>query len=258
MHKKWMGWVVGCALSLAAASAFADAFAGPNPTSGKLIFGSGDFSDGSVGATISGGVTDSPSAGQLYGSFYTGSSPDPDDYLRFFCIDIYDWADTGSASDYTRNILGNPGNPVSVSPTQLLLLTRLFDEYYPDKAAGTYYDGGQTGFGDFLDPNQNIQSAAFQIVIWQIFFGTGSSSNADVQTDVTNMLNFINGEVGPAPGGWTFYTFTSDSRNPKYQDYLSANWSQPLLETPEPNILLLLCSAMVAAGAVALRRRQTA
>ena len=249
-----MGWwrsIVALALVSSASVALGDAFFGANPQSGRLTFSG--FSDGSVGATISGGITNSPLAGQFYGSFDTdGGSAEADDYLRFFCIDIYHWASTGP-NDYTRDILGNT---LPVTPTQLLLLTRLFDEYYPNKTDGTYYNGGQTGFGDFATATD---SAAFQIAIWQIFFGTGSSSTLAAQTEVNSMLSFINGESGPAPGGWTFFSFTSDGTGDhKYQNYVSAEWTDPQHETPEPGSLALLCSAVVAAGAAALRRRQTA
>jgi hypothetical protein len=245
---------MGSALAVVAGAASADAFRDPltNPANGLLTFSG--FSDGSVGATVSGGITNNPSAGQFYGSFDTdGGSAELDDYLRFFCLDIYHWANTGPNA-YTRDILGNT---LPVTPTQLLLLTRLFDQYYPNKTDGTYYDGGQTGFGDFATATD---SAAFQIAIWQIYFGTGSSSNAGVQNEVNTMLGFINSESGAAPPGWTFFSFTSqpDRYGNHYQNYLSVEWSEPSKETPEPGTLILLCSAVLVAYAAALRRRQTA
>jgi len=66
-------------------------------------------------------------------------------------------------------------------------------------------------------------------------------------------LDAVNAGSGTPPG-WTFYTFM----NPNYQSYLSAEYSRPLRTTPEPGTLVLLCSAVLAAWAAALRRRQTA
>lgn len=252
MIKKWMGWAVGCALSLAATAALADAFAGANPITGQLVWSG--FSNGGESATISGPI--SPvTAGQFYGTFDTdGGSAEADDFLRFLCIDISHYAN-GSSNPYTRDILGNT---LPVSSTQLTQLTRLFDDFYPNKTTGTYYAGGaQTNFGSFATADD---SAAFQLAVWEIWFGDGTDltkapfiASSAAQTKAQGWLDTINAQSG-TPGGWTFYTFTSDT----YQDYLSAEWSQPLKEAPEPNILLLLCSAVVVAGTVALRRRQTA
>jgi hypothetical protein len=255
MAKRWLQLVLGFTLSIVVATAFAGAFDGTNPSTGKLTW-SGFTSDGSVGATITGGIASGVNAGQFQGYFDTdGGSYEADDYFRFFCIDISHYAN-GGPNTYTRDLLGGT---VSITPTQELLLTRLFDTYYPNKTTGTYYSGGaQTNFGLFGNAND---SAAFQLALWEIWFGTGidlanppftasSTAAATAQT----WLNTINGEVGPAPGGWTFFTFTSSY----YQDYLSAEWSEPQKQTPEPGTVALLCVAALAVGLAAMRRRQTA
>src|SRR5438046_1581584 len=101
--------------------------------------------------------------GQFQGFFGPASEADapghePDDFFRFFCVDLAQYADTGP-NTYTRN-LGVP------NATDSAELTRLFALYYPNGATGTYYSGGaQTNFGNFPD---TTSSAAFQLAIWEI------------------------------------------------------------------------------------------
>ncbi|HTS20443.1 MAG TPA: thioester domain-containing protein [Casimicrobiaceae bacterium] len=249
------------ALSVAASSAFGNAFAGSNPQTGDLTFGSPIFSNGSVGATIPGNIYSSVNAGQFQGFFDPssegdGPGPEADDFLRFFCIDITHLADTGGAASYTRSA------GTTLSTTQLSELTRLFDAYYPNKTTGTYYaSGADTNFGSFANATD---SAAFQLAIWEIFFGDGTdltkapfiaTSAAVAEADL--WLSVVDSETG-TPGGWTFYTLTDNAGNgTPYQTYLTVEYSQPLRSTPEPDLLVLFGSAALAAWFAALRRRQT-
>jgi len=253
MRTGFLRLVIAFACALAASAAFGDAFVGPNPEGGKLTWSG--FSNGSVGATITGGIFSGVSAGQFQGYFDTdGGSAEADDYLRFFCIDISHVA-SGGPNTYTRDI----GLPGSLSAAKQAELARLFDEHYPNKTIGTYYSGGaQTLFGSFATAND---SAAFQLAVWEIFFGDGTdltaapfTASSTAESTAQGWLDGVNGESG-TPAGWTFYTFSSET----YQDYLSVEYTTPLLETPEPGTLFLLCSAVLAfAWAAALRRRQTA
>jgi len=253
-----MGWprlVVGIALLSGATAAFGNAFFGANPQQGNLTWTG--FSNGWVSANISGPYPN-VEAGQFQGYFDPvaegdGAGYEADDFLRFFCIDISHLVG-GGANVYTRDGL-------SLSAGQQAELTRLFDEYYPHKTEGTYYSGGaQTLFGSFDNAND---SAAFQLAVWEIVFGDGTdlanapfTATSTAESTAQGWLNAVNGESGTPPG-WTFYTFTSDSHT--YQEYLSVEYTNPpQRELPEPGSLVLLCSAVVAAGAAALRRRQTA
>jgi len=252
MGSRSIGLTLGFGLALAASTASGNAFFGANPQSGGMTFTG--FSNGSVGATITGGSFSGVSAGQFQGFFdpaaeADGAGHEADDFLRFFCIDINQFADAG-ANPYTRNI--------GVSDaTNAAQLARLFDLYYPNKTTGTYYAGGATDFGSFGDADS---SAAFQLAVWEIWFDndmnlstgsfTASSSAAGLAQSYLDAVNAGSG----TPEGWTLFTLTS----PDKQDYLSAEYSIPLRTTPEPGTLILLCSAVLAAWATALQRRQTA
>jgi hypothetical protein len=247
MKTRGTALALGFALTLAAPATFGNAFfPGPNPITGNLTWSG--FSDGSVAATISGPIPN-VNAGQFQGLFDTdGGVAENDDFFRFFCIDISQTV-SGGPNTYTRDI----GVPAS----KLTQLTRLFDLYYPNKTIGTYYSGGVTDFGRFSDANA---SAAFQLALWEIWFGDGTdlsgipfTASSAVTGTAQGYLTAVNGASG-TPDGWTFYTFTNDS----YQDYLSVEYSVPLRTTPEPGTLVLLCSAVLAACVTALRRRQTA
>lgn len=255
MIKGWPKLVLAFVCSLIASAAYGFAFSGPNPQPGQLTFSG--FSNGSVGATITGPMPN-VQAGQFQGFFDPASEADgpgaeADDFLRFFCIDISHYAN-GGPNPYTRDV-------ASLTSTQLTLLTRLFDDDYPNKTQGTYYNGGVTTFGDFsARANPANDSAAFQLAVWEIFFGDGTNlsglpftATSTAAATAQGWLTQIDGESG-TPGGWTFYTFT----NGNYQTYLSAEFTQPLRTTPEPGSLILLCVAVLAAWAAAMRRRQTA
>jgi hypothetical protein len=142
-------------------------------------------------------------------------------------------------------------------------LIRLFDTYYPNKAIGTYYSGGQTNFGNFANAND---SAAFQLAVWEIWFDTNNdldlssgSFRADQSNPVTTQaqgyLTAIgNGSTLPPGSGWTLYEFTSDSK----QNYLSVENTGPLQSTPEPGTLILLGVGAFAAWGTSKRHRKTA
>lgn len=258
MKKSWAQLLAGTALTLAASAAMGNAFFGPNPQPGNLTWSG--FSNGSVGATIVGGSFTNVSAGEFYGYFDPAAEADGpgyelDDFLRFLCIDINDAAN-GGPNSYTRAVL------TSLTPAQLTELTRLFNDYYPNKATGTYYNGGITNFGDF--GSNSTASAAFQLAVWEIFFGNGVdlttlpfTASSSAESLAQTWLNAINAESG-TPAGWTFYTLTSNSTGTPYQKYLTAEYTQPLRTTPEPGTLVLFGVAVLAAWAAALRRRQTA
>jgi len=256
MAKRWLQLLLGFALPVVATTAFADAFTGSNPSTGKLTWSG--FSNGWVAADISGSIFPTVAAGQFQGSFDNDGGPtDPDDFLRFFCIDITHEAN-GGPNTYTRSF----GFPGSFTAGQQSELTRLFDEYYPNKLTGTYYNSGITNFGDFASAND---SAAFQLAVWEIVFGDGTSlanppftASSTASALAQTWLTHVSGESG-TPAGWSFYTFTSGTYNDThYQNYLSVEYTQPLKELPEPGSLALLCVAAFAVGVAAMRRRQTA
>jgi hypothetical protein len=253
MKKSWIGWVPVGALFIASSVALGNPFFGPNPQAGSLTWSG--FSNGSVAASISGNSGASYTnvlAGQFQGFFDPtaegdGPGAEADDFFRFFCIDISQYA-LGGPLPYTRTDVGNATNNAQLS--------RLFDQFYPNRTTGTYYSGGQTNFGSFASANE---SAAFQLAVWEIWFdddlnlATGTFRATSAAAALAQAYLTAVG-TGPTPAdGWTLYDFTS----PDAQDYLSATYSTPLRTTPEPGTLILLCVAVLTAWA-AMRRRQTA
>ncbi len=261
MKNSWIQCVVLAALAVAASAALGNAFSGAASQPGSLTFGgssTGSYATVSL-STDSGGSYHNVLTGQFQGFFDPASEADApgheaDDFFRFFCIELVQYAEAGP-NTYTRN-LGVP------NATDSAELTRLFNQFYPNGATGTYYSGGsQTNFGSFPDTNT---AAAFQLAIWEIWFDT--DNNLDLSTGafrangpsgVTSLaqsyLNAIGNGSTAAPG-WTLYEFNSPSK----QDYLSVEHTGPLQQTPEPGTLILLGVGAFAAWGTSKRHRKTA
>ena len=247
------------AVCFAASAAFGNAFSGGNLQPGSLIWNG--FSNGSVSVSTNLGTF---SAGQFQGSFDPASEGNgfgPDDFFRFFCVDLSHLA-VGGPSPYTR-ILGLDG---AHDATDAAELTRLFDLYYPNAATGTYYSGGaQTNFGDFgAGPTSAQDSAAFQLAVWEIWFdndmnlstGSFTATASAVTTQAQGYLTAVGN--GPTPAaGWTLYEFISTSNNLS-QNYLSVQHTVPLQQAPEPGTLILLGAGALAAWGTSKHHRKTA
>ena len=255
MKKAWIQWVMAGALFGVMSVALGNPFSGANPQGGGLSWGG--FSNGSVAASISGNGGASymnVQTGQFQGFFdpvseADGAGPEADDFFRFFCIDISHGVDAGPDA-YTRNL----GVPNATNSAQL---TRLFDQFYPNAATGTYYAGAPTNFGSFATADE---SAAFQLAIWEIWFdddmnlATGTfRATSSAAALAQSYLNAVGTGSTPADG-WTLYEFDS----PDFQDYLSVTHSTVLRTTPEPGTLILFCIALLTAWGAAMRRQRTA
>jgi hypothetical protein len=100
----WIRWGILAAMSFAASAAFGNAFSGPNPDTQNLTWGG--FSNGSVGVNVSTnfGVSYSGvNAGQFYGLFDgEGNGLGPDDFFRFFCIELGQFVDSAPNSLYAE------------------------------------------------------------------------------------------------------------------------------------------------------------
>jgi PEP-CTERM motif-containing protein len=255
MKNSWFRRGTFVALCLVASGALGNAFSGSNPAPGSLRFDG--FSDGSVSATTNFGTF---SAGQFQGYFDPTSEGDlagfeADDFFRFFCVDLTDTAISG-ASPYTRN-LGLDGSHTALDAAQL---TRLFNQFYPNGATGTYYNAGITNFGDFATAQD---SAAFQLAVWEIWFdndmnlstGTFTASSA-AAAQAQGYLNAVGFGATPA-AGWTLYEFNSTG-SPLSQNYISVQHSGTLQQAPEPGTLILLGAGALAAWGTSKRNRKTA
>jgi hypothetical protein len=256
MKNSWIQCGIAAALSFVASAAVGNAFVGPNPETQSLTWGG--FSNGSVGVSVStnGGISSSGvNAGQFQGFFDgAGNGIGPDDFFRFFCIDLGEFVDS-NPNPYVRSL----GVPDATNAAQL---TRLFNQYYPNPATGTYYSGGApTNFGDFANAND---SAAFQLAVWEIWFDTGNDLKLNtgsfratgpsaVITEAQNELDFVSAGSGTA-AGWALYEFTNQGK----QDYLSVEHTGPLQSTPEPGTLILLGVGALAAWGTSKRYRKTA
>ena len=250
--------LLGAASAASAAEIWDHSFAAP----GQLRWNG--FDSGSTRVDVR--KTNLPSAsysgsgGQFGGYFYTDNAQDGDEFFRFFCIDLFQYAAAGPLA-YVASI------------DQSSALARLFDIAYPNKALGDFYNGAATAFGQF---GSGIYSSAFQLAVWEIFYETETASGFSLAggTFVSNTIADSAGSDGAravaladtwldaidagsgSASGWTLYKFTSGSN----QDYLSAIYrAAPQTTTansvPEPGSLAMLGLGIAALGA--MRRRKS-
>lgn len=258
MVSKFSRLALYAALVLGGTCAQADPFAGPNPSPGSLTFNGASDGYATVNinyASLIGGSPRNVSTGQFQGYFETdGTAADPDDFFRFFCIDLRQWAYSGTTG-YTRYA----GVDDSTNAWQL---TRLYENVYPNQGVGNFLAGTGSTFGDFTTTNE---SAAMQLAIWEIVFDDGlslssGSLSASGNNTVVGMaqvyLNTIaNGPHTAAPG-WQLYRFTNADK----QDYLSATYTEPRIPPqgdrplPLPGTLALLGAGLAGLG---IARRKT-
>jgi len=254
-------FAITAALAAAAPAVLANPFWGGTPQTGSLRWeGSATGAYSTVSLTLQGYKTDwSVSAGAFKGYFDplnedSASGFEPDDFFRFFCVDLKAYANVGP-NPYTRyDGVFDTGD--SDDATDAAQLSRLFDQHFPNPATGVFYNGGQTNFGSFTT---TPLSAAFQLAVWEIWYDTdmnlavgnfhatdGNGVAALAQTWLTAV-----GTGNAYADGWHLYTFA----NASYQDYLSVTYSEPRRQVPLPGTLALFGAAALAAGAVRRRRK---
>jgi hypothetical protein len=219
--------------AVGATVAQADPFSGVDGTSGTLIWDGWSNSNQPVSVRFpSGGnpVRDAynGSGGQFVGRFdplnEDQTNPDSGDFFSFFCIDVYQFLNSGSSGSTMYRRYEGVSNS---DPNDSIQLMRLFDRYSATNA---------------------IQSAAMQLVVWNIwydddtevgnpvalsgndFYATTVRTSSEVITAANGMMSNVADDPTALKWTYTLYRFESNSE----QDYLSYR-VQPLTGKEPPN-----------------------
>jgi hypothetical protein len=180
--------------------------------------------------------------GQFSGSW---ASTQSDAFFRFFCVDLRQYATTGPVS-YSSQVYAG---------ANLDNIRKLYDVAYPNATAGDFWDGARTNFGVFAN---DVESAAFQVALWEIFLdnnltlASGSSfawtgGTTAVKLAADDLLARVVGYQGTGYQDWNVYHFVSGTN----QDYMSATRGG---NVPEPGPLALFGLGL---AGLAVRRRRT-
>lgn len=237
--------ITAVALLAATASVGAAEFWTYTPGNGQLTVNNPGGGAGFAAVNVTGysGV-----GGQFNGNFWDAGVKPADSFLRFFCIELGEHANAGP-------------NPYASSVFNEDDLRKLYDLAYPNKAAGDFWNAGQTNFGNFTDATS---AAAFQVAVWEIVFDGGldlaggsfkwTGAATAVSTAAQALLTQVGAYSGDGYTNWTLYKFESPVPNSPtrtgYQNYVSATY-----KVPEPGTVAMLGLALVGLGAAARRRR---
>jgi len=225
--------------AVGATVAQADVFTGASDTQDLYWVG---FDTGSVGVSVTGY---NGSGGQFNG--YFGTNGLADDFFRFFCIELGQYA-TGGPILYTRAVL----NPASAEAKQLSWLFTTV----PYPKTGGFTTGPASIYGKLPDATT---SGAMQLAVWEIMIETnevalgldltdgtfvGSGSDASAVTMAQGWLATVQANVGNGNNNWEFYTYTSASN----QNYLAARYGSYDRSVPLPGTLALFGIGLAGLG----------
>ena len=192
--------------------------------------------------------------GQFNGNFWASGAKPADSFFRFFCAEIGQSATGGPQTYYASTFLDDE-------------LAKLYDVAYPNKFAGDFWNGAPTNFGVF---GSDVQSAAFQVAVWNILFDgdlslaggtfqwTGGATPVKAAADAMLAAVVAYDPTSLSYTKWTLYKFQSpvpgctagQSCGGTFQDYVSATY-----KAPEAGTLALFGFTLAGFGLMARRRR---
>ena len=119
------------------------------------------------------GYSHAGGSGQFVGNFTNAAAPTPDSLVKFFCVEIAQFAAVPGPVTYALDSSAGAWSGATVYND----LRKLYDIAYPNPALGDFLNGAsQTAFG--TSPNL---AAAFQLAVWEIVFDTGLDLKRGVQ-----------------------------------------------------------------------------
>jgi hypothetical protein len=195
---------------------------------------------GSIAETVhQGALTENVAAGGFTGVFHSGTTPDVLTPITFWCFELTQYFNPGTSySGYTAGAL------VSPVTTQI---AQLFEEAFA------------------LSGTSTVNSAAFQLAIWDIeydsnrnvnvgpgFYATGGSTDGGLARTQANMWLLHLGDYTGA--AWAITRLS----NSYHQDFIVGNMSPAVCcsrQLPEPPMLPLVLTVMGVAALVESRRR---
>jgi hypothetical protein len=234
-------------LVLAAGSASAGEFY--TYSSGNLWMSAPSFQNANVT-----GYSNGAGSGQFLGNFTSAASATADSLVRFFCVEISQYAVIPGPTTYSLTSSSSAWANTTIYDN----LRKLYDVAYLNPGLGDFWNGSaQTAFGAFT-PAAPALAAAFQLAVWEIVFDTGLNLSSGAFKDnggstgaaqAQTWLNQVSSYSGTGYQSWNLYRFT----NPTQQDFVAATHT-----VPEPGALALAALALCGVGYSARRRPRAA
>jgi hypothetical protein len=254
-EKKVLFKILRCAVlatfAVGATVAQADPFSGPDGVSGTLIWDGWSNLSKPVSVRFPSGGNPlrdayNGSGGQFVGRFdplnEDATNPDSGDFFSFFCIDVYQFLNSGSSGSTSYKRYQGVSNS---DPNDSIQLMRLFDRF---------------------SATSPVQSAAMQLVVWNIwydddkevgitaplngndFYATTSRTPSEVIIAANAMMSNVADDSTALKWTYTLYRFESASE----QDFLSYRIQPPTGKEPPNGVPLPGTFALLGIGLAGL------